>query len=138
MNRTEKLLWHKAKTILPGITARVENLAHSGYPDVHGIFEGQDYWVELKVIQTKKPVWTNEMLFKLLQETQVVWAIMRIKYAKYRRLFMLVGHKKGMRLFKIVIMNELFTFEYIAEAIQPMKEEDKLIFKLRIQEVLCQ
>ena len=131
MNRTERLLWQRVKGLYPGVAARVENGACPGYPDTHGVFLGRDYWVELKVVRTKVPILSNECLLRLLQESQVVWALKRIRYAGYGRLFLLVGFKDYLVLRRVTIVNGLWVFEPVAASPDPATVFDKL------GEVLC-
>jgi len=137
MNRTEKLLWNRVKDILPGVVARVENGATPGYPDVHGIYNGRDYWVELKVVGSKfREHIPNEFLLKLFQESQVVWALKRIKYAEYKRLFLLVGFKDFMAFYNVEITNGLWIYDIKMAVEVPLMELDKVYMIGRFTEVL--
>lgn len=137
MNRTEKLLWDRTKSLFPGVISRVENGATPGYPDVHGIYNGSDYWVELKVTKTKfSSNIVNAYFLKLFQESQVVWALKRIKYARYRRLFLLVGFKSYMALYRVEIINGLWIFDIKIGTEIPLLEVDKIYFIERFKEIL--
>ena len=62
MFRTEKALSHFIqKTFSQAYWERIENTASTGMPDLHGFYDGDEIWLELKV---GKP---------LLQPSQISW-----------------------------------------------------------------
>ena len=53
--KPESKLWHLMKENMPDLyLMRFENWVSPGVPDVHGIKDGISFWVELKVITSKK------------------------------------------------------------------------------------
>ena len=77
-SRLPLIHWQRMET---GSTGR-------GVPDVNGCFEGQEFWIELKVTNTKKVA---------LRPEQVAWHLLRAR-AKGKT-YILVKAKKGIYLF---------------------------------------
>ena len=62
---------------LPGTVDRLENVAGTGMPDVSGTYNGHDYWIELKILKTKKEI---EDPINAMRPSQVAWTALRVRH----------------------------------------------------------
>jgi hypothetical protein len=70
MSGPEVNFWKQIKEYLPGEKERVENMVGEGMPDVSAVWNGKDYWIELKVCANKTKIVNPATLCR---ELQLVW-----------------------------------------------------------------
>jgi hypothetical protein len=77
MNKPEQQFWTLVKGHLPGDVSRIENIADVGTPDITGAYNGNDYWIELKVSENIRKIISPD---KLCRPAQIVWHTRRGKH----------------------------------------------------------
>lgn len=65
----EAQLWQLVKKNIDGHLVRIENTAGIGTPDVHACLDGQEVWIELKVVKGN---------FIYFQASQLAWFTRRV------------------------------------------------------------
>ena len=81
---SESNFYKQLKTNTPQVLwTRIENRHGGGIPDLNGLYEGHDFWVELKITTTNKV---------RLSPTQISWHYNRISHGG--RSFILVKNTK--------------------------------------------
>ena len=127
MNRTEKNLWKKLKTVLPGAADRMENTAGTGFPDVYGDSGFRSYWVEMKVASTQVASDGTKAL-KLLRPTQVVW--LRRHVSRGATCLLAVGHTRGVVFYKVLRVG----MKKIIEFSDTFSRENKLLLNAELRQ----
>lgn len=128
---SEKTLWNKVKKWLPGVAERVENLCDPGTPDVHGVCEGGEYWVELKAPGTLlEPPDAGE----LLNPRQRAWFLRRLPLRPC--LFMLVEFKKDIRLYCAFRVKNVLYLNRVFECPRVIRKEKGVLLRANI-ETIC-
>lgn len=93
--KPEQALYQLLRPHLPGFPERIENVAGSGTPDFHCIYEGRTYWVECKTPKVKK--WD---LIRLLEPSQIAWYKRHHIYGG--KVFFIVRDSNGIHLFNSI------------------------------------
>ena len=112
---TESKFWKYIRPNLWGHSERIENSTGSGIPDVNTCFQGQEVWIELKII-------TGYQFH--LRRTQYNWINRRLK--EQGRIFILIGHKRN----KTRWTGELITGEDLIKAIPTSEKEQYYLYNL--------
>ena len=125
MNRTEKALWNRIRRHLPGVSDRVENAAGPGFPDAYADHEKGSYWVELKVT-SESAASDKGRVVGLLRPSQVVW--LRRHVREGASAFMIVGHKRGLVIHRVVYRDGSVDVEKLFSLTGPFDLKNKLYF----------
>ena len=133
MNRTEKSLWNKVRSLFPGTSNRVENGVAPGFPDTYHDWVRKSYWVELKIGSTRVAE-DPERAIKLMRWTQRVWSRRHVREGA--RVFLLVGHSKGLVMYQLLHYQLSIRLEKIFQINGLLNSVNKLYFNIEMRKAL--